>query len=55
MLDAWMHPLDEHVCARVNQPVLLVQYEKFQWVKNATQISTWMASEHAERTFITFR
>lgn len=54
MLDAWMHPLDQDLCQRVVQPVLMVNYEKFQWKKNVEQMK-WMDSDETERIMITLK
>ncbi|XP_052764491.1 platelet-activating factor acetylhydrolase 2, cytoplasmic-like [Mya arenaria] len=54
MLDAWMHPANQELCEKITQPVLLMQFEKFQWEENARQL-LWLKSEKAERRFITLR
>ena len=55
MLDAWMHPLDRDLCERVIQPVLMINYEKFQWKKNTEQMKAWMDSEDVDRVMITLK
>ncbi|XP_060563877.1 platelet-activating factor acetylhydrolase-like [Ruditapes philippinarum] len=54
MLDAWMHPLNEELCSKVTQPVLILNYEKFQWQKNVKQMS-WLQSDDVDRTMLTLR
>lgn len=54
MLDAWMHPLDQDLCNSVAQPVLMINYEKFQWRKNVEQME-WMEKTDADRTVITLK
>lgn len=55
MLDAWMHPLDKTICDRVQQPVLLVNYEKFQWKLNVEQQVQWMQKDNVDRRLITIK
>lgn len=52
MLDAWMHPLDETMCNSVTQPLLMLNYEKFQWKKNVQQMK-WLEKEGTERPMLT--
>lgn len=54
MLDAWMHPLNEELCSKVTQPVLMLNYEKFQWQKNVKQMS-WLEHAQVERPMITIK
>lgn len=55
MLDAWMHPLDKSMCDKVQQPVMLVNYEKFQWKLNVEQQVQWMTKDNVDRTLITIK
>jgi len=55
MLDAWMHPLDKAICDKVKQPVMLVNYEKFQWKLNVEQQWQWMLKEDVDRRIITIK
>ena len=55
MLDAWMHPLDKDLCARVIQPVLMLNCEKFQWKKNTEQMKEWMENSDVDRVMLTLK
>lgn len=55
MLDAWMHPLDKDLCARVIQPVLMINCEKFQWKKNTEQMKEWMENSDVDRVMLTLK
>lgn len=52
MMDAWMHPVDKDMCTKVEQPVLMVNYEKFQWKSNVEQMK-WMEKQNVDRPMIT--
>lgn len=54
MLDAWMHPLNQDFCDKVTQPVLIINFEKFQWKKNVEQME-WMEHNGAVRDIITLK
>ncbi|KAL4217584.1 Platelet-activating factor acetylhydrolase [Mactra antiquata] len=55
MLDAWMHPLTEDLCSEVTQPILMLNYEKFQWRKNVEQMIDWLHSNDTDRTMLTIK
>ncbi|KAK3093580.1 hypothetical protein FSP39_017690 [Pinctada imbricata] len=38
VLDGWMHPLDEEIYKNVNQPVLMINMDTFQWKENVLQM-----------------
>ncbi|KAK6167477.1 hypothetical protein SNE40_021496 [Patella caerulea] len=50
VVDGWMHPLDEQVYKNVTQPVLMINYETFQWLANVKQMSRFVT-----KTMITVR
>ena len=54
MVDAWMHPLDQELCQRMSQPVLIVNYEKFQWRQNVEQMR-WLEQATSDRVIITVK
>ena len=54
MMDAWMHPLDQELCDKVSQPVLIINFQKFQWRKNIEQMK-WMEKSDAVRVIITLK
>ncbi|CAH2245784.1 Platelet-activating factor acetylhydrolase [Pelobates cultripes] len=53
-LDAWMFPLREEIFSAINQPVLFVNSEKFQWVENVLLMKK-MDSTRVERKMITIK
>lgn len=54
MLDPWMHPLNKELCQRVEQPILVIAYEKFQWRENVEQFD-WLKMAGKDRRIITIR
>ena len=56
VLDGWMHPLDEQVYDNIQQPVLMINMESFQWKKNVEQMMRLMSEEDREkRNMITIK
>ncbi|ESP03410.1 hypothetical protein LOTGIDRAFT_237716 [Lottia gigantea] len=54
VIDGWMLPLDEQVYSKVNQPVLMVNYETFQWVDNIKSMNRFLTNE-VDRRMITVK
>uniref|UniRef100_A0A8C4S7F3 Platelet-activating factor acetylhydrolase n=1 Tax=Erpetoichthys calabaricus TaxID=27687 RepID=A0A8C4S7F3_ERPCA len=53
-LDSWMLPLDDDVYSKVNQPILFINSEKFQWVGNILKMKK-LDSERIDRKMITIK
>ncbi|XP_066561619.1 platelet-activating factor acetylhydrolase isoform X2 [Amia ocellicauda] len=53
-LDAWMFPLNDDVYPRVNQPILFINSEKFQWAGNIIRMKK-LDSTTIQRKMITIR
>ena len=49
-----MHPVDKGTCREVTQPLLLINYEQFQWKTNVQQMSM-LEQDKAERKMITLK
>ncbi|MGH0135258.1 UNVERIFIED_CONTAM: hypothetical protein FKN15_056083 [Acipenser sinensis] len=53
-LDSWMLPLDDEVYARVTQPILFINSEKFQWLANIMKMKKLDANT-IQRKMITIK
>ncbi|XP_039604931.1 platelet-activating factor acetylhydrolase [Polypterus senegalus] len=53
-LDSWMFPLDDDVYTKVNQPILFINSEKFQWIGNILKMKK-LDSERIDRKMITIK
>ncbi|KAK1171834.1 platelet-activating factor acetylhydrolase [Acipenser oxyrinchus oxyrinchus] len=53
-LDSWMFPLDDEVYARVTQPILFINSEKFQWLANIMKMKMLDANT-IQRKMITIK
>ncbi|XP_075251931.1 platelet-activating factor acetylhydrolase-like [Convolutriloba macropyga] len=53
-LDAWMHPLERELITKVQQPVLFVNSDKFQWPMNLVKMKK-MESRFIDRIMVFLR
>ncbi|XP_063722283.1 platelet-activating factor acetylhydrolase-like [Symsagittifera roscoffensis] len=53
-LDAWMHPLERELITKVQQPVLFVNSDKFQWPMNLVKMKK-MESRFMDRIMLFLR
>lgn len=55
VLDGWMHPLDEQVYEDIQQPVLMINMESFQWKTNVEQMMRLLSQDEENRRMITIK